>query len=427
MTRTGHVDSYYAATANDATRDPALAGAARADICVVGGGYAGLSAALELAVRGYDVVLLEAERVGWGASGRNGGQVATGFAADMGKIARWVGADAARQLWRMTEEAKAIIRERVERYDIRCDLKPGYLYAALKPRQLADLAAEADLLGGTYGYDQIELLDAGRVRGEVDSAIYVGGLLDRGGAHLHPLNYALGLARAARAEGVRIHADSAVVRFEKRDGRHRVVTRGGHVDSDLVVFCANAYQGELVPALRRKIMPVGTYIIATERLDEARARILIPNDIAVADVKFVLDYFRLSADRRLLFGGKVSYTTLPPPGLKESMRRAMLTVFPQLRDAAIDYVWGGNVAITAERTPHLGRLEPGFYFAQGFSGHGVAMTGIAGRVIAGAVDGDASRLDLFARLPHQRFVGGRLLRTPILALAMLYYRVRDLL
>ncbi len=419
------LDSYYAASRNDTTEYPPLIGDTQTDICVVGGGYAGLSTALELSMRGYRVVLLEANRIGWGASGRNGGQIVSGFSAGMDKIRAWVGRDDARHLWQLAEEAKTLLRERVARHEIRCDLKSGYLFAGLKPRHVDWLKAEYDLWTKEYDYPCLELLDRVRMREEVNSDLYIAGLLDRGGGHLHPLNYALGLARAAREQGVMIHERSAVTGVDDKPIAI-VKTESGSVRADHVVMCVNAYLGGLVPSIQRKIMPVGTYVAATEPLGEALSKSLIPHDIAVADIKLALDYYRLSADRRLLFGGKVSYTTVPPPNLKASMRRAMVKVFPQLSGIGIDYAWGGYVAITVERTPHLGRIGKNTYFAQGFSGHGVALTGIAGRVIAGAIAGTAERFDVFARLPHTTFFGGAVLRMPVLALAMLYKRLQDL-
>src|SRR5215475_12026429 len=420
-----HAASYYAATANDATEHPRLRGEVDADVCIVGGGYTGLSAALELAERGYKVVLLEAARIGWGASGRNGGQICSGYAAGVARLAGWVGTEDALRLWLVAEEAKAIIRERVERHAIACDLAWGYLHAALKQRQLRETAEELEQWE-RYGYRDARLVDEAELRELVASRAYVGGLLDRGGGHLHPLNYALGLARAARAAGAVLHEQSRVLRLEG-EGPVRVVTAEGSVRARYVVLGGNAYLGDLVPSLRRKIMPVGTYIAATEPLGAERARSLIRNNLAVADCNFVISYFRRSSDHRLLFGGLVSYTTLMPPNLPGAMRRSMLRVFPQLADVRFDYVWGGNVAITVERTPHLGRLSGDIYFAHGFSGLGVALTGVAGRIVAEAIAGTAERLDLFARLPHTSFPGGPLLRTPILGLAMLWFRLKDLL
>jgi len=419
-----HVRSYYAATAVGAPDCPVLQGEIEADVCVVGAGYTGVSTALNLAERGYSVVVLEAARIGWGASGRNGGQICSGYAPGMRKIAGWVGIEDAKRLWDMAEEAKAIIRDRVARHDIRCDLKPGYLHGAVKERDMPELQADVDLLRERHGYGEARVVGREEIRSLVGTDIYHGGVYDAGGGHLHPLNYNLGLARAAIAAGVRVFEGSRVEGIEF-GSKPRARTAQGAVAARHLVLCGNAYMGDLVPPIRRKIMPVGTYIATTEVLGDNRARALIPSDAAVSDTKFVLDYYRLTADRRLLFGGRVSYTTLPPRNLAQAMRRSMLAVYPHLADVGFDHVWGGNVAITVERTPHFGRLDGNVYFAHGFSGMGVALTGVAGKVIAEAIAGTAERFDVFARLPHTTFFGGKLLRTPTLALAMLWYRMRD--
>ncbi len=426
MQRPEHAPSYYAATAIGAPDCPALRGAVEADVCIVGAGYTGISAALNLAERGYSVVVLEAERIGWGASGRNGGQICSGFAPSMRKIAGWVGIEDAKRLWDMAEEAKAIIRDRVGRHDISCDLKPGYLLGAAKPRDMPELQSELDLLAERHGYRQARMIGRDEIRSMVATDIYHGGMYDAGGGHLHALNYNLGLARAAIKAGVRIFEASRVERVDA--GAAPVAhTSAGSVKARYLVLCGNAYMGELEPRIRRKIMPVGTYVATTEPLGAERARALIPSDAAVSDTKFVLDYYRLTADHRLLFGGRVSYTTLPPANLTQAMRRTMLSVFPHLTEVRFEHVWGGNVAITVERTPHLGRLDGNVYFAHGFSGMGVALTGVAGKVVAEAIAGTAERFDVFTRLPHTTFHGGKLLRTPMLALAMLWYRMRDLM
>ncbi|MFQ6017614.1 MAG: NAD(P)/FAD-dependent oxidoreductase [Kiloniellaceae bacterium] len=427
MPREAHPESYYAATATPLPEFPELTGEIGAEVCVVGGGYAGLSTALELAERGFDVVLLEARRVGWGASGRNGGQICTGYAAGMGQIEGRVGKDDARRLFALAEEAKAIIRERVARLAIDCQLKWGYFHAAGKPRQQRALALTQERWARDFGYDATRLVEGpDAVAGYVNSSAYVGGLFDGRAGHLHPLNYCLGLARGAAAAGVRIFEGSEVQALDF-GARPRARCARGSVKARFLVLCGNAYLGNLVPPMRRKIMPVGTYIGATRPLGAARARALIPDDIAVSDCNFVLNYFRLSPDDRMLFGGRVSYSTIVPPDLPRALRKKMLAVFPGLADVGFDYTWGGFVAITVERTPHLGRIGSNVYFAQGFSGQGVALTGVAGRLLAEAISGQAGRFDVLARLPHTTFPGGRLLRTPTLALAMLWYRLRDLL
>lgn len=422
-----HPPSFYAASVNETLAFPPLAGDEAADVCVVGGGYTGLSTALNLAERGYSVILLEANRIGWGASGRNGGQICTGFGSGMARVEAAVGKDDARKLFAMAEEAKQIIRERVERHAIDCDLAWGYFHGANKDRHIAALRADQERLARDYGYDDTRLVESREgVSRYVNTSVYVGGLYEGGAGHLHPLNYCLGLARAARDAGVRIFEGSQVLAVEEGQPV-RLRCAQGTVTAATAVLCGNAYLGNLVPALRRTVMPVGTYIGATEPLGQNRATGLIHDNVAVADSNFVLNYYRLSSDYRMLFGGRVSYSTVMPPHLPRAMRAKMLRVFPDLGDVRFAFTWGGFVAITMERTPHVGRLGANIYFAQGFSGQGVALTGIVGKILAEAIAGQSERMDLFARLPHTPFPGGRLFRTPTLALAMLWYRLRDLL
>lgn len=420
-----HPNSWYAATAHPAPERRALEDDHACDVCVVGGGYTGLSAALHLAERGYSVALLEAERVGWGASGRNGGQIVTGYNPSMSTLARWVGAEDARRLWELGEEAKSLLAERVERHAIDCDLRWGYLFAALKPRQDRELAAMEREWREDHGYGKARRVGRQEMRRLVASELYTGGLVDEGSGHLHPLNYALGLARAAEAAGVRIFEASRAVRID-RGAAPVVHTAAGRVSARFVILAGNAHLGGLVPEIRSRIMPVATYILATEPLGEVRARSLIPSGFAVADVNFVLNYYRLTPDHRLLFGGGVSYSGRDAPGLAPRLRATMLRCFPQLADARTEHFWGGHVAITMNRTPHLGRVEPNILFAHGYSGHGVALSGLAGKLMAEAVAGTAERFDVFARIPHRRFPGGPL-RTPMLVTAMMWYRLRDLL
>lgn len=417
--------SWYAATSLARPEHPPLDGDLSVDVCIVGAGYTGLSAALHLAGRGYDVAVLEAERVGWGASGRNGGQIVTGYNKSMGTIARMVGREDAARLWGMGEEAKRLVADLVERHRIDCGLKWGYLFAGLKPRHLADLREMQEEWRDGYGYDRARLVDREEMAGMVAARGYLGGLYDTGGGQLHPLNYALGLGRAAVGAGARIFERTRVLRIDT-GAQPAAHTSTGTVRARHMVLAGNAYLGRVAPPLAAKVMPVGTYMIATEPLGENRAKGLIPSDAAVADINFVLNYYRRSHDHRLLFGGGVSYSGLDRPGLETSLRRTMLRYFPQLDDVRIDYCWGGHVAITMDRLPHFGRLGPATYFAHGYSGHGVALTGLAGKLMAEAIAGTAERFDVFARLPHASFPGGPA-RTPMLVLAMLWYRLRDLL
>ncbi|AJX69020.1 FAD-binding oxidoreductase [Burkholderia pseudomallei] len=422
-----HAASYYAATVNDTTRHPPLEGTIDADVCVIGAGLTGISAALNLAERGHSVAVLEASKVGWAASGRNGGQLIGGFACGIDAFEPYLNADEIRLVWDMGLETLAIAKERIAKHAIDCAFVPGYLSAANKPRDVDALRRSRDEAARRFGYTRLRYVERDALAQYVQSSRYLGGLFDPDSGHLHPLNYTLGLARAAVASGARIHEDSAVTRIASEAGGHVVSTARGAVRARFVVLACNAFLGALAPALSRKIMPVGTYVIATEPLGEARARALMPAQAAICDSRFALDYFRPTPDARLLWGGKVSYSTLEPRKLADAMRRDMLKTFPQLADVTIEHAWGGFVDITMNRAPHFGRLTPTVYFAQGFSGHGVNTTGLAGKLIAEAIDGQAARFDVFGKIRHRDFPGGAALRMPALVLAMAWYRLRDLL
>jgi gamma-glutamylputrescine oxidase len=424
--REGHVDSYYAATANAAPARPRLEGRVDCDVCVVGGGLTGSSAALHCAEAGYDTVLVESRRMGWGASGRSGGQLLVGVSCGLPKLRRLVGPDTTKAIWDLSVEAVRLATSRIERHRIACDLKRGQMDVALKPRQVRELRERQAELERDYGHDGQRFIEPEDLRTIVASPRYIAGLYDGWSYHLHTLNYALGLAQAAADAGARLYEGSPATHVARGD-RVVVRTERGEVHCRYLLLCGNAYLGRLVPEIRSRIMPVGSYIVATEPLGEARARALIANDAAVCDVNFILDYFRLSADHRLLFGGRVSYSTLEPFALKQSIRRRMVRVFPQLADARIEYAWGGFVAITMNRAPHFGRLDGNVFFAHGYSGQGIALSGLAGKLMAEAIRGTAERFDVFARIPHAPFPGGELLRMPALVAAMAWYRLRDLL
>lgn len=420
----GYPDSYYVATAQGLLDAPALAGEERADVCVIGGGYTGLSTALHLSERGYSVVLLEAERVGWGASGRNGGHVGSGQRRDEADLEALVGRAAARLLWDLGEEAKQLVKDLVARHSIDCDLGQGQVLAAAKPAHLEDLAARVRKLREDYDYAHMRIVPREELREMVATDRYHGGCLDADAAHLHPLNYALGLARACRNAGVRIYEGSRVQSYSI-GRRARVHATGGHVDAEFVVLACNAYLGRLEPRVAGRIMPINNFMLATAPLGAERAQALLRERVCVHDTLFVLNYFRLSADGRLLFGGGENYTSRFPRDLKSFVRRHMLQVFPQLADVPVDYAWGGALAITLARLPHFGRLDRGIYFAHGYSGHGVPTATLAGRLVAEAIAGTAERFDLIASLPIRRFPGGTLLRWPGMVLGMLYYALRD--
>ena len=393
---------------------------------VLGGGIAGCSTALHLAQRGYRVIVLEARFVGYGASGRSGGQTIFGLAASQQKIVSQVGKQNARRLFDLSVEALDLTQSLIREHGIDCDYHPNHIHAAIKPRHTEELEQWVEELHHEYNYTSPQMLDRAALAGHLHSDRYLSGLIDPRSGHLHPLKFTQGIARAAEAAGAVIHENSQVLRYQ--DGAQvRIHTAQGLVTAQHLVLCGNAYIGKVAPRLARRILGIGTYIIATEPLGEQRARALLPSNAAVADINWILDYFRRSDDHRLLFGGRVSYSSVQPLHLAEGMRKRMVQVFPSLADAKVAYAWGGYLDITMSRAPDFGRLAPNVYYLQGFSGHGVTLTGLAGKLVAEAVAGTAERFDVFTRIPHRDFPGGPLLRRPSLVLAMLYYRLRDLL
>ena len=417
-------DSYYAATAVGARDCAALEGARNADVCVIGGGFTGLSAALNLAERGLDVVLLEAERIGFGASGRCGGLIGSGQRMEVTDAEKMFGYERSKLLWDFAEEAKADIRGRVEKHDISCDLQRGQLLGIHKKGYLGHAREIADVLAERYHYPFCAALNAEETRRRVATGDFLEGLFDSEALTIHPLNFSLGLARAAAEQGVRIFENSRVVKYSRSDPA-LVETDKGSVKAPFVVLACNGYLGKLEPRMAGKMMPINNFMIATEPLGAERAKALIDGRYGVHDTRFVVDYFRLSEDHRLLFGGGENYRAGFPRDIASFVRPYMLKIFPQLKDVAIDYAWGGTLAVTVNRLPHIGKLEPNVFFGQGYSGHGISTATFAGKVIAEAVTGTASRFDVLSDLPIHTFPGGTLLRYPGMVLGMLYYTIRD--
>lgn len=420
----GHVASWYAASANLDIHAPPLHGSTRADVCVVGGGYTGLSTALHLRERGYDVVLLEAERIGWGASGRNGGHVGTGQRRPQSELEQRLGEGHARLLWDMGLEAVGLVRSLIGRHAIDCEPGEGILHLAWKARDAADYRSEHEHLRRVYGYEGTELLDRAAARALCGSEAFAGGLLDRGSMHLHPLNYALGLARAAQAAGVRLHEGSRVSAYTT-GSRVRVRTAQGEVDAGHLVLACNGYLGRLEPRIAGTIMPINNFLLATEPLDAATIAEINPERVAMQDSRFVINYWKLSRDGRLLFGGGENYSPRFPADIRSFVRRHMLEIYPQLADRRIDYGWGGTLAITLRRMPAFGRLPGNVFYALGYSGHGVPTATFAGKLLAEAVSGTLERFDVMAKIPTPKFPGGTLLRYPGLVAGMLWYALRD--
>ncbi|MDY7559875.1 FAD-binding oxidoreductase [Pseudomonas sp. 10B1] len=423
MTNTPYPQSYYAASANAAPVRPRLEGDVETDICIIGAGYTGLSSALFLLEHGFRVTVLEAAKVGFGASGRNGGQIVNSYSRDIDVIERTVGPKQAQLLGQMAFEGGAIIRERVAQYQIDCDLKDGSVFAAVTDKQMAHLKGQQKLWE-RYGHTQLELMDKRRIGQVIGSELYVGGLLDMSGGHIHPLNLALGEAAAVESLGGVIHEQSAAIRIE-RGPQPAVHTEQGRVRARFIIVAGNAYLGNLVPELAAKSMPCASQVITTEPLSAELAQSLLPQDYCVEDCNYLLDYYRLSADKRLIFGGGVSYGARDPRNIEAIIRPKMLKAFAQLKDVKIDYTWTGNFLLTLSRLPQVGRIGDNIYYSQGCSGHGVTYTHLAGKVLAEALRGQAERFDAFAGLPHYPFPGGQLLRTPLTALGALYYSLRD--
>ena len=423
-----HAASYYAASVNRQLAYPPLRGEMRVDVCIVGGGFSGLNSAIELAQKGLSVALLEAHKIGWGASGRNGGQLIRGVGHGVEQFESVIGAGGVRELKLMGLEAVEIVRQRIEQFNIDCDLTWGYCDLANKPRDLAGFAedkAELESLGYRH---PLRLLQPEQMHEVVGSNRYVGGLIDMGSGHLHPLNLALGEAAAAQSLGVQLFEDSAVTRIDYGP-EVKVHSAQGVVRATTLVLACNAYLNGLNSNLGGKVLPAGSYVIATEPLSAAEARALIPQNMALCDQRVALDYYRLSADRRLLFGGACHYSGRDPADIAGYMRPKMLAVFPHLADVKIDYQWGGMIGIGANRLPQIGRLkgQANVYYAQAYSGHGVNATHLAGKLLGEAIAGQASSgFDLFAKVPHMTFPGGKHLRSPLLALGMLWHRLKEL-
>lgn len=419
-----HVKSYYAATANPHEPWPQLQESIQCDVCVIGAGFTGLSSALFLTETGYDVVVLEAAKVGFGASGRNGGQVVNSYSRDVDVIEQRYGKESASLLGSMMFEGASVIRDRINRYAIECDFRPGGIFAALNKRQLHHLKLQHKRWQ-QYGNAELEMLDEAGMRREVATERYVGGLLDHNGGHLHPLNLALGEAEAIRRHGGRIYERSEVTSVSYGNP-HQITTAHGQVTAKFVIFAGNAYLApHLEPRLTRMSIPCGSQIITTEPLSADKALALLPNNRCVEDCNYLLDYFRLTADNRLLYGGGVVYGAREPEDIEALIRPKLLKTFPQLAEVKFDYAWSGNFLLTLSRMPQIGRLDNGVFYIQGDSGHGVTFTHLAGKLACEAIKGQPQRFDAFAKIPHLPFPGGHRFRIPLTAIGAAWYSLRD--
>lgn len=422
-TNPGHAPSWYAASANDRRLRPILQGETSADVCIIGAGFTGISAALELAERGFSVAVLEGERIGYGASGRNGGQIVNGYSRDLETIARSYGPEKAAKLAAMSLEGGHIIRERVAKYAINCDLVDGGFFAAFSDKQVREMAGHR-AHWQARGHDGLEMVSKADVGNYVRSGRYAGGMIDRLGGHIHPLNLVLGEAAAFESLGGRIFESSRVIGVDK--GQSPMVrTRTGSVRANYVLVCGNAYLGELLPEIGGRMMPVSSQVLATEPLEAGLIETLLPANYCVEDANYVLDYYRRTTDNRLLYGGGIGYGGQDPTDLTAVIRPNMLKTFPQLAKVKIDYAWSGNFALTLTRIPHMGRLSDTVYFSHGDSGHGVTTTHLLGKILGEMVSGHAERYDVWSALPNLPFPGGKTFRVPLTMLGAWWYGLRD--
>ncbi|MGD0192914.1 MAG: FAD-binding oxidoreductase [Rhizomicrobium sp.] len=417
---------YYAESAGPEPERRPLADTVRADVCVVGGGYTGLSAALHAAEAGATVELLEAHTVGYGASGRNGGQIHTGFRKDQAELEAWLGDKHARDLWQLSAESKELVQSLIERHRIACELKPGLVIAAHSTAAAHALSKDAEHLAHHYGYGQLQMWDGAATATQIGTTIYQSSRFDAGGGHLHPLLFARGLASAAEKAGVRIREHSGIGFMEREDDRVHLRTEGGMVVADKTILACDAWSGSVAPELEPFIGHVESFVTATAPLPPSLSDRILACDAAVADTRHVLDYYRKSADQRLLFAGREAYFGMPSD-IAALVRSRMLKVFPDLVSVPTEYAWSGTVGITVTRMPHFGRLSERIFFAHGYSGQGVALATLGGRVMAEAALGHPERFDVFARVPARKFPGGRALRKPLIAAGLLAYKLLDAL
>jgi gamma-glutamylputrescine oxidase len=421
-----HTTSYYAASANASPERESLNDSIDVDVCVIGGGFSGLSAALHLSAQGRHVTLLEGARIGWGASGRNGGQLIHGLNASLDTIGKRYGQETANFVGSLVQEGAGVIRGFIEKHNIKCDLKKGSIFAAFNARQMRELEAK-QTLWQKHGMDEHEMLDKNSIKDHVGTDQYLGGMLDHSGGHIHPLNLAVGEAAALEKLGGKIYEHSRVTRIDSIADKPVVITANGSVRCKTLVVCGNAYLGKSVPALESRVMPVSTQIMATEPLSDDLANSLLPTDNSVEDVRYILDYYRLSADKRLLWGGGTVYGGSEPGDIIAKLRPNMEKIFPEMRGVKISHAWSGNFALTFSRVPLLGKLGPDAFYAMGYSGHGVTGSHLYGKLLAEAIEGKTDRFDRFAALPWYPFPGGQRFRAPYSTVGSWWYGMRDVL
>jgi len=423
---TEHTSSYYAASKNWQTNYPVLEGEHQCDVAILGGGFTGVSAALRLIKYGYKVAIVEANRISWGASGRNGGQLIDGFVNDLYKLEKKIGKRGTQIAYQMGIECRDLVLERIKKYSIDCDLRFGFLDVAMNQGDIEDFHEWIEEKEKNNYPHKMEFIPQDRLHKHIGSERYIAGVVNYGNGHLHPINLCIGEARAVSEQGGMIFEQSRVNKIEH--GKYpRLFTEQGVIHAKKVIIAGNAYLGNTEPKLAGAVIPAGSYIIATEPLSESLANELLPTNMAVCDQRVGLDYFRLSADRRMLFGGLCNYSGRDPKSITGVLKPKMNRAFPQLIDKKVDYEWGGYLGISINRIPQMGRIKNNTYYAQGYSGHGLCPAHIAGNVIADAIAGDTERFDVFDKVKHLRVPGGKWFANPVLALGMMWFRLKELL
>ncbi|PID65196.1 MAG: gamma-glutamylputrescine oxidoreductase [Gammaproteobacteria bacterium] len=415
--------SYYAASANPKPERPALKDSVETEICIIGGGYSGLSTGLHLLESGHQVTMLEGAQIGWGASGRNGGQIVNGLNASLEKIQKSYGQDTANFVGGLVTRGNHIIRRFIADYDIACDLKEKNIFAAFHKNQMRDLESKLKLWE-SHGMTDHEMLDKAKMKEYVNSDAYLGGMIDHSGGHIHPLNLALGEAAAIEKLGGKIYENTLVVEVKPDNDGVTVITEFGEVRTKKAIVCGNAYLNKVVPELTDRVMPVSTQMIATKPLGDL-ADELIPSDVCVEDVRYILDYYRLSADKRMLFGGGTVYGGTDPADIEAKIRPNMEKIFPQLKGVQVDYAWSGNFALSFSRVPQMGQLHDNVLFAHGYSGHGVTGSHLFGSILADAINGKTDEFERFKAIPWIPFPGGRTFRVPYSVVGSWWYAIRD--
>jgi gamma-glutamylputrescine oxidase len=425
MQKTTDSQQYYQQSCNQQLDCPTFSGEKHVDLCIIGGGLTGVSSAYHGAKAGLDCLLLEAEQIGFGASGRNGGQVSPGQRLDQASLEAKVGKTQAHKLWQLALDSVDLVRELIDKHQIPCDFTPGILHTAFKPSHAREMQENVQLLQKDYGYQDRRYIEQDELKAMLASPRYYGGELDMRAGHLHPLNFTLGLARAAQQAGATLCENSKVLDIRSVGDKIKITTANGIVTANRLVLGCNGYLGKLFPKVAGKIMPINNFIVTTKPLGEQQARALIRDNVAVADSKFVINYFRMTPDHRLLFGGGENYSSRFPADIRNFVRPYMLEIFPQLEDTELEHGWGGTLAITMNRMPHFQCVDERIYVAQGYSGHGVALATLAGKLIDQAIAGEPDGFNTMASYPTPTFPGGTLLRYPALVAGMLYYSLRD--